>query len=142
MKNKHYPFCSINTLTLSKKRFHNSSHLLHTSITVPAGIYAQSPQQRKEKAGKAHRKTLSNCRNLKHPETSSFLRFLYIYPMNRYKGKYKFLATDHAIDCLLFENTLPKVAVYSKLTTKLDGIQPMHILEQTVPPSPITYSST
>lgn len=52
------------------------------------------------------------------------------------KGKNIFLADDDADDCLLFEDALREVASDTTLTTALDGMELMDILDETVPPPP------
>jgi CheY-like chemotaxis protein len=56
--------------------------------------------------------------------------------MNEKRGKRIFLADDDVDDCLLFEDALREVAADTTLTTALDGMELMGILDKFVPPPP------
>jgi len=56
--------------------------------------------------------------------------------MKQIRNKTIFLADDDADDCLLFEDALREVASDTTLTTALDGMELMDILDERVPPPP------
>jgi CheY-like chemotaxis protein len=56
--------------------------------------------------------------------------------MIKKRGKNIFLADDDVDDCMLFEDALREVAADTTLTTALDGMELMNILDESVPPPP------